>query len=356
MPSWCARRPSCRPRSRPRKPAPRRLHPPVPPEPNRGHAWSAEDIGRINGPRHRVRPHRGRCDRRDGRRQCAHHRAGDRPAAEPGRQRAPNRQNPHIRITQDEGDTMRTAVEASIVLRANPQGLPANDPEREMARNYRGMSLMEVGRTFLEETQGVRLRGLSKRELATVLLGSRYPRRRHALDVGFRQPAGERRLEAAARGLWGAADVEEDRAAVQQPRLQAEVGGAAVGRACLQAGARRAGIQLRRHDRRRRAVFARDLRPHHRDHPPDADQRRPRRIRPAADHARPRRGGPRGHHVLERAARQRRDERHRGAVPCHPRQPAVGSAIDETNLGLAEKALREQRGLRPSPPIANIST
>lgn len=86
-------------------------------------------------------------------------------------ERAPRRQNPHVRITQDEGDTIRSAIETSILLRANPQALPANAPEREMARNYRGMSLMEVGRVFVEETQGVRLRGLGRLEMAGALLG-----------------------------------------------------------------------------------------------------------------------------------------------------------------------------------------
>lgn len=86
-------------------------------------------------------------------------------------QRAPARQTPHVRITQDEGDTIRAAIESSILLRANPQALPANAPEREMARNYRGMSLMEVGRVFIEETQGVRLRGLGRLEMAGALLG-----------------------------------------------------------------------------------------------------------------------------------------------------------------------------------------
>lgn len=82
------------------------------------------------------------------------------------------RQNPHrVEITRDATETMRTAVESSIILRANPRALAANAPEREMARNYRGMSLMEVGRVFTEETTGERLRGLDKRELATRLLG-----------------------------------------------------------------------------------------------------------------------------------------------------------------------------------------
>lgn len=86
---------------------------------------------------------------------------------------APNtRQNPHrVEITRDAAETMRTAVESSIILRANPRAIAANAPEREMARNYRGMSLLEVGRVFTEETTGERLRGLDKRELATRLLG-----------------------------------------------------------------------------------------------------------------------------------------------------------------------------------------
>jgi hypothetical protein len=81
------------------------------------------------------------------------------------------RQQPHVTITRDAGDTIRQAVEASIVLRANPRGLADKDPARELARQYRGMSLMEVGRVFTEETSGVKLRGLDKREMASVLLG-----------------------------------------------------------------------------------------------------------------------------------------------------------------------------------------
>jgi hypothetical protein len=88
-------------------------------------------------------------------------------------QRSPGRQDPHVRITQDEGDTLRRAIESSIVLRANPQAIAANAPEREMARNYRGMRLMEIGRVFFEEAHGVKLRNLSTLELAGTLLGMR---------------------------------------------------------------------------------------------------------------------------------------------------------------------------------------
>lgn len=147
--------------------------PPAPaPQPeNRAHSWTTEDIGRIN-----ARATAFGLTAADAITVMGEatirtvEQATDR-LQNLSAERAPSRQNNHVRITQDEGDTIRTAVEASIVLRANPQGLPANAPEREMARNYRGMSLMEVGRTFLEESRGVKLRGLSKRELATVLLG-----------------------------------------------------------------------------------------------------------------------------------------------------------------------------------------
>lgn len=86
-------------------------------------------------------------------------------------QRSGTRQNPHVRITQDEGDTLRRAVESSIMLRANPQSLPVNAPEREMARPYRAMRMLELGRVFFEEAHGVRLRNLSTMELAGTLLG-----------------------------------------------------------------------------------------------------------------------------------------------------------------------------------------
>lgn len=89
---------------------------------------------------------------------------GEASRAQPG-------QRPQIAITRDQGNTIRQAVEAAVLLRAAPSALLPTDPAREMARAWRGMSLLEMGRAFIEETQGVRLRGLSKFELATRLLG-----------------------------------------------------------------------------------------------------------------------------------------------------------------------------------------
>lgn len=74
---------------------------------------------------------------------------------------------PTVRITTDEGDTRRAAIETAILHRANPQATELT----AAAREWRGMSLIEIGRLYVEETRGVRLRGLGKNELAGVLLG-----------------------------------------------------------------------------------------------------------------------------------------------------------------------------------------
>lgn len=80
---------------------------------------------------------------------------------------ADTRISPRVQVTQDEGDTIRTAVETSILHRANPSAVTLDDA----ARQWRGMSLLEAGREYVSETAGVKLRGLSKREQASVLLG-----------------------------------------------------------------------------------------------------------------------------------------------------------------------------------------
>lgn len=77
------------------------------------------------------------------------------------------RQTPQARIIRDEGDTVRSAIENAVLHRANPSAIQLDDS----ARQWRGMSLLEIGRTFIEDSQGIRLRGLDKRDLAMVLLG-----------------------------------------------------------------------------------------------------------------------------------------------------------------------------------------
>ncbi len=77
------------------------------------------------------------------------------------------RQTPHVRVLVDEGDTRREAVECAVLHRATPSEVTLTDAARE----FRGMKLMEIGRSYIEDTQGVRLRGMSSQELAGVLLG-----------------------------------------------------------------------------------------------------------------------------------------------------------------------------------------
>ncbi|WP_316215039.1 prohead protease/major capsid protein fusion protein [Bradyrhizobium sp. SZCCHNR2035] len=72
-----------------------------------------------------------------------------------------------VQVITDERDTMRSALENAILHRANPQAIQLDDAARE----WRGMSLMEMGRVYFEQTTGQRLRGLGKMELATRLLG-----------------------------------------------------------------------------------------------------------------------------------------------------------------------------------------
>lgn len=150
--------------------APPNPSPPTAPE-NRSHAWTSEDVGKLI-----IRAKAFGLTADDATAIMAD--AGVRSIEDATDKlqakavaKVTGRTNPHVTITRDEGDTLRSAVTASIMLRANPQALKADAPEREAARNYRGMSLMEVGRVFTEETQGIRLRGLDKRELAGVLLG-----------------------------------------------------------------------------------------------------------------------------------------------------------------------------------------
>src|SRR5581483_627209 len=73
--------------------------------------------------------------------------------------------SPRLGITRAEGDTVRTAIGDAILLRAAPQAIRGDNEENrnriDAARAWRGMSLIEMGRSFIEETHGVRLRGLS---------------------------------------------------------------------------------------------------------------------------------------------------------------------------------------------------
>lgn len=99
------------------------------------------------------------------------------------------RQQSQVRLVNDEGDKVRAAVSDALTLRANPQAISAADAAGQgriaAARQFRGMSLLEMGRDFLRVSRGVELRGLSRMETATVLLGLR-----NATDFGVEVRAG----------------------------------------------------------------------------------------------------------------------------------------------------------------------
>lgn len=70
-------------------------------------------------------------------------------------------------IVTDESETRAAAVGNAILHRANPQAVKLDDA----ARQWRGMSLLEMGRAYYEETTGKKLRGMGKIDLAGALLG-----------------------------------------------------------------------------------------------------------------------------------------------------------------------------------------
>jgi hypothetical protein len=75
-----------------------------------------------------------------------------------------------IRTISDETEMRRTAISDAIALRANPNAGFRSDARRvEAARQYRGMTLMDMARESIEAAGGS-ARGLSRREIAVMAL------------------------------------------------------------------------------------------------------------------------------------------------------------------------------------------
>jgi len=79
----------------------------------------------------------------------------------------PKRTVPKVEILRDETDTLHRAVGDAILHRANPNAVKLDDA----ARQWRGMSMLEMGRAYLEDVHGARLRNMSRMEVASVVLG-----------------------------------------------------------------------------------------------------------------------------------------------------------------------------------------
>lgn len=71
-----------------------------------------------------------------------------------------------IRVVRDEMDSMRGLVENALLNRYNPNIFKLD----ASAREFRGMSLMEIGRDLLER-RGTRTRGLSRTQISGLMLG-----------------------------------------------------------------------------------------------------------------------------------------------------------------------------------------
>jgi hypothetical protein len=83
---------------------------------------------------------------------------------------APTRSAADIRTVSDETEQRRNAIGDAIVLRANPNASFRSDAKRvDAARQYRGMTLMDMARESIEASGGS-ARGLSRREIAVMAL------------------------------------------------------------------------------------------------------------------------------------------------------------------------------------------
>ena len=71
-----------------------------------------------------------------------------------------------VRVVRDEVDSMRKVIENALLNRYNPDKFKLKTDARE----FRGMSLMEIGRDMMER-RGVKTRGLSRTQLAGMMLG-----------------------------------------------------------------------------------------------------------------------------------------------------------------------------------------
>jgi hypothetical protein len=82
---------------------------------------------------------------------------------------APTRSAADIRTVSDETEVRRAAISDAIVLRANPQALRGETARIEAARNFRGLTMVDLAREAIESAGG-NTRGLSRREVAVVAM------------------------------------------------------------------------------------------------------------------------------------------------------------------------------------------
>lgn len=74
--------------------------------------------------------------------------------------------------TGTESEGYRRAIETAVILQANPS-VKVDQGDADAAREFRGMSLMELARDYVQRT-GISASGMGKLELAGAALGLRY--------------------------------------------------------------------------------------------------------------------------------------------------------------------------------------
>ncbi len=78
----------------------------------------------------------------------------------------PGEINSHVQVTRDELDSCRNSIENALLHRFKPDVFKLDSGSRE----YRGMTLIEMGRDLLER-RNIRTRGMSRAQLAGEMLG-----------------------------------------------------------------------------------------------------------------------------------------------------------------------------------------
>lgn len=84
-----------------------------------------------------------------------------------------------VRAGADERDKLRSTMEDSLILRADPTDEDISDDSKRAAREFRGYDMMDLARRSLEMT-GIKTAGMSKREVAETALGIRSAPGYHA--------------------------------------------------------------------------------------------------------------------------------------------------------------------------------
>jgi hypothetical protein len=227
-----------------------------------------------------------------------------------------------VYTVNDETKTRLAGMEEAFLHRVNPKSELTDN-----GRQYRGMTLLEMGREHLERS-GVNTRGMTRMQLAgrccsIVRAACSPPATSPTCWPTSPTSACARRTK---RTTPATSAGPAARRTLRTSRHERREPGRRAGPA---AGQRARRVQVRRHDRRQGNVLDDHLRAHRVAHPPGDHQRRPARLRPPGGRLRQFRGPPGEPHGVQHPDRQRGPGRHHRAVPRQPRQPGGRGRRDQ---------------------------